>query len=146
MLKYSRFHGTMSRPFRSLMSDPTVLVLDDDPSVRQSLELFLHRYGYQAVGVSSIEEALQAVEAHSIQALILDVRLGGVETGIDLLGTLRQRHGFDKAPVLILTGSVLSDAEEMAITRHRGFLFYKPEGLPSVINFLDTLTGREQAH
>ncbi len=128
------------------MANPTVLVLDDDPNVRQSLEVFLRRYGYEAVGVASIEEALRAVEARPIEALILDVRLEGVETGIDLLGQLRKRHGFDKAPVLILTGSVLSDAEEMAITRHRGFLFYKPEGLPSVINFLDTLTGREQAH
>lgn len=128
------------------MSDPTVLVLDDDASVRQSLETFLRRYGYRAVGVSSIEEALRAVEAEPIEALILDVRLEGLETGIDLLADLRQRRGFDKAPVLILTGSVLSDAEEMAITRHRGFLFYKPEGLPSVISFLDTLTGREQAH
>lgn len=128
------------------MSDPTVLVLDDDASVRQSLETCLRRYGYRAVGVSSIEEALRAVEAEPIEALILDVRLEGLETGIDLLADLRQRRGFDKAPVLILTGSVLSDAEEMAITRHRGFLFYKPEGLPSVISFLDTLTGREQAH
>jgi CheY-like chemotaxis protein len=128
------------------MSEPTVLVLDDDASVRLSLEIFLRRYGYRAVGVSSIEEALRAVEAHPIEALILDVRLGGMETGIDLLATLRQRRGFDKAPVLILTGAVLSDAEEMAITRHRGFLFYKPEGLPAVIGFLDTLTGREQQH
>ena len=128
------------------MSDPTVLVLDDDASVRQSLETFLRRYGYRVVGVSSIEEALRAVEAEPIEALILDVRLEGLETGIDLLADLRQRRGFDKAPVLILTGAVLSDAEEMAITRHRGFLFYKPEGLPSVISFLDTLTGRDQAH
>ncbi len=125
---------------------PTVLVLDDDPSVRHSLEVFLRRYGYEAIGAASIDEALVAVEAHPIEAMILDVRLDGVETGIDLLATLRQRHRFDKAPVLILTGSVLSDAEEMAITRHRGFLFYKPEGLPSVINFLDTLTGRDQQH
>jgi DNA-binding response OmpR family regulator len=128
------------------MSDPAVLVLDDDPGVRQSLEVFLRRYGYRAVGAASIEEALRAVEAHPIQAMILDVRLDGIETGIDLLATLRKRRGLEKAPVVILTGSVLSDAEEMAITRHRGFLFYKPEGLPSVINFLDTLTGREQAH
>ena len=128
------------------MSDPTVLVLDDDPNVRRSLEVFLRRYGYQAVGAASIEEAMQAVDAHQIEAMILDVRLDGAATGIDLLATLRQQLRFSKAPVLILTGAVLSDAEEIAITRNRAFLFHKPEGLPAVINFLDTLTGRDQEH
>jgi hypothetical protein len=34
----------------------------------------------------------------------------------------------------------------MLITRLRAFLFHKPEGFDTLLNFLDTLTGRDQAH
>jgi DNA-binding NtrC family response regulator len=128
------------------MSNPRVLVLDDDPGVRRSLERFLKLYGYQAVAVASLDAATDALKDGDIQALVLDVRLEGGATGLELLRMVRQRREFDKAPILVMTGGVLSDAEEASITRHRAFLFYKPEGYDSVVKFLDTLTGRDQEH
>jgi DNA-binding response OmpR family regulator len=123
---------------------PTVLVLDDEPGVRTSMERLLQVYGYGAVTASTLDEARGALQTTSIQALILDVGLQGGSTGLDLLRTIREQPAFDKAPVLIFTGGVLSDAEEAFITRHRAFLFYKPEGFDTLIKFLDTLTGRDR--
>ena len=123
---------------------PTVLVLDDDPGVRTSMERLLKVYGYGAVTVATLDEAQDALKTTPVQALILDVALQGDGTGLDLLRTIRTRPEFDKAPILIFTGGVLSDAEEALITRHRAFLFYKPEGFDTLVNFLDTLTGRDR--
>jgi DNA-binding response OmpR family regulator len=123
---------------------PTVLVLDDEPGVRTSMQRLLQVYGYGAVTASTLDEARGALQTTSIQALILDVGLQGGSTGLDLLRTIREQPAFDKAPVLIFTGGVLSDAEEAFITRHRAFLFYKPEGFDTLIKFLDTLTGRDR--
>jgi DNA-binding response OmpR family regulator len=123
---------------------PTVLVLDDDAGVRSSMERLLQVYGYTALSTSTLDEAQEVLKTRSVQALILDVGLQGDLTGLDLLRSIRARPEFDKAPILIFTGGVLSDAEEALITRHRAFLFYKPEGFDTLINFLDTLTGRDR--
>ena len=122
---------------------PTVLVLDDEPGVRSSMERLLRLYGYGAVSAATLDEAEALLQTTEIHAMILDVRLGR-GTGLDLLRTIRARAGFEKAPILILTGGVLSEAEETLVTRHRAFLFYKPEGFDTLVNFLDTLTGRDR--
>jgi DNA-binding response OmpR family regulator len=123
-----------------------VLVLDDDESVRRSMERLLVAYGYGAMTAGNLDEALTTIGEHRVDALILDVRLGHGPTGIDLLQMIRARREFDNAPILILTGGVLSDAEEALITRHRAYLFYKPEGFDTLVKFLDSLTERDQLH
>jgi DNA-binding response OmpR family regulator len=124
-------------------SAPTVLVLDDDGGVRESMRRLLQAYGYAPLVAATLDEAVQTLGTAAVDALILDVRLDQ-GTGLDLLRTIRERPEFDRAPVLILTGGVLSDAEEALITRHRAFLFYKPEGFDTLVKFLDTLTERDQ--
>jgi DNA-binding response OmpR family regulator len=124
---------------------PTVLVMDDDPGVRSTMERLLRVYGYGAVTASTLEEARALLLTTSIAALILDVGLQG-ESGLDLLETIRSRSEFSHAPILIFTGGVLSSAEQVLITRHRAFVFQKPEGFDTLVKFLDTLTGRDQPH
>ena len=125
---------------------PIVLVLDDDEGVRATMADLLVAYGYGAVTASTIDEAHTLLASTAIEALILDVGLKDGGTGLDLLRTIRERREFDKAPVLILTGGVLSPSEETLITRSRAFLFYKPEGFDTLVRFLDDLTGRDRPH
>ena len=125
---------------------PTVLVLDDESGVRTAMARLLGRYGYDAVTAATLAEARAVLQSRPVQALILDVRLQEEGTGLDLLGTIRREAGFQKAPILIFTGSSLTDADQLFITRHRAFLFYKPEGIDSLVRFLDDLTGRDRPH
>lgn len=125
---------------------PTVLVLDDDAGVRTSMALLLQVHGYQAVIAATVDEADTLLATTSIQALILDVGLKDGGTGLELLQTIRERPEFDKAPILVLTGGVVSPSEELLITRKRAFLFYKPEGFDTLVKFLDELTGRDRPH
>jgi DNA-binding response OmpR family regulator len=123
---------------------PTVLVLDDDPGIRDSMERLLRVYGYSPFTAADLDEATRVIGEARIDALIVDVRLSDGRTGLELLHTLRARPEFASAPVLVLTGAILSDAEEASITRLRAYLFQKPEGFHTLLQFLDTLTGREQ--
>ena len=125
---------------------PTVLVLDDDEGVRTSRASLLELYGYGAVTASTLDEARTLLGNTSVQALILDVGLKEGGTGLDLLRTIRERPEFEKAPILILTGGVLSPSEEILIKRSRAFLFYTPEGFDTLARFLDELTGRDRPH
>ena len=125
---------------------PTVLVLDDDPGIRDSMERLLRVYGYSPLTAADLDEATRVIGEARIDALIVDVRLSDGRTGLEFLHTLRARPEFAAAPVLVLTGAALSDAEEADITRLRAYLFQKPEGFHTLLQFLDTLTGREQQH
>jgi CheY-like chemotaxis protein len=123
---------------------PTVLLLDDEPTVRETGRRFLQLCGYQCVEAASIERANEMLTQTPVDAAILDVRLPGPVSGLDLLAEFRQKPALAEIPVLIVTGSILTHAEEASITRQRAFLFYKPEGFDTIVKFLDQLTGREQ--
>jgi len=57
---------------------PTVFVVDDDPSMRRSLESLLTSVGHQVRLFSSAPEFMQAVRNDAPGCLILDVRLPGM--------------------------------------------------------------------
>lgn len=123
---------------------PAVLVLDDDPGIRRTMRRFLGAYGYSTVEAATFEQAIAVVRSGHVFAVILDVRLPGGHTGLDVLGPLRSRPELADIPVLVMTGGIASDEEERLITRHRAHLFYKPEGFDTLLSFLDQLTGRDR--
>jgi CheY-like chemotaxis protein len=125
---------------------PPVLVLDDEESVRHALRLYLERHSYTAVEAATVEAAVESMRTTAFEAVILDVRLPGSESGLDALEALRRIPEFAPVPVLIVTGSVLTEQEEQQVTRQRAHVVYKPEGFKTVVNFLDQLTGRDCDH
>lgn len=79
-----------------------VLVLDDDAMIREMLAELLGFRGYEAVSVSSADEA--ECLAAGVDAVILDIRLGprGSES-TKVIGTLWDRHWAD-VPVIVFSG------------------------------------------
>lgn len=123
---------------------PTVLVLDDEPLVRRTMNRFLASYGYAAVEAATFEEAIDVLRTTKVFAVILDVRLPGRHTGLDVIAPLRERPEFADIPVIVMTGGVVDEAEERLIAKHRGHLFFKPEGFDTLLSFLDQITGRDR--
>jgi CheY-like chemotaxis protein len=124
---------------------PTVLVMDDEPFVRQAARRFLRGSGYGCVEAESVDAALAILRNTSVIAAMLDMRLQDGRTGIDVLTDLRRLPEFQEIPVMIVTGSLLSDAETAVIAKHRGYVFFKPEGFSTIVNFLDRVTGRDRS-
>lgn len=128
----------------SIPSDmPTVLVLDDEPFVRHAARRFLKGSGYACVESETVDGAIELLRTTKVVAAMLDMRLPDGRTGLDVLKDLRQVPEFREIPVLIVTGSILTEAEKAAIAKLRGFVFFKPEGFSTIVNFLDRLTGRD---
>ncbi len=124
---------------------PTVLVLDDEPSIRQAARRFLTKSGYGCVEADTVEGAIALLRTTRVVAAMLDMRLPDGRTGLDLLLELRNIPELVNIPVLIVTGSALTQAEQTAITKHRAFVFFKPEGFSTVVSFLDQMTGRDRS-
>lgn len=66
-----------------MVSKP-ILIVDDEPIVRESIRDWLKDAGYQVETAESGEEALQMIEEQDFSVMILDVRLPG-KTGIKVL-------------------------------------------------------------
>src|SRR5688572_25180872 len=124
---------------------PTVLVLDDEPFVRHAARRFLKGSGYACVETETVAGAIEILHSTPVIAAMLDMRLPCGRTGLDVLADLRQVPEFRDIPVLIVTGSILTEAEKSAIAKLRGFVFFKPEGFSTIVNFLDRLIGRDHS-
>src|ERR1700704_628054 len=82
------------------MTSSRVLVVDDDPDVRDSLSRALRYAGYQVITAVHGGEALDAVARSPVDLIVLDV-LMPILDGLDACRRLRERG--DATPVLVLT-------------------------------------------
>ena len=80
----------------------TILVVDDEPLVRDLLVQFLSLRGYRALGVKDGPEALSMVKQSPPDLILLDLFMPGMG-GVEVLRQLRQ-HEYPGA-VIIITGS-----------------------------------------
>ena len=128
------------------MHNLTVLVLDDEPKVRALLVRFLAAQGYQSAEAGTMREAIDVMRGTRLGAAILDVRLPGAGSGLDVLQRLREQPELQSIPAIVVTGGVLTEDEELLVTRQHAYVFYKLEGFESLVGFLDQLLGRDQPH
>jgi FixJ family two-component response regulator len=85
-----------------IVGEPMIGVVDDELSVRRSLDRLLRAYGFRVRTFASADEFLDQPEAAEPPAcLIVDLRMAG-KTGLDLVDALRAR-GTD-IPVIMMTG------------------------------------------
>ncbi|MBM3819810.1 MAG: response regulator [Acidimicrobiia bacterium] len=117
----------------------TVLVMDDESSILRMLGRSLDQFGYATLEAKSADEALIVLRANRVDAAILDVRLPGGTSGLELLETFRTDKKLAKLPVLILTGNMLTLAESQRVRQLDAHLFYKPSRVEAIAEKLDEL-------
>jgi two-component system response regulator PilR (NtrC family) len=78
---------------------PRVLVVDDEPSMRQMLSYVLKRDGYDVVLASNGEDAVRILGAQAIDLLISDIRMPDM-SGVEVLKAARRMDG-DIAGIMI---------------------------------------------
>ena len=78
-----------------------VLIVDDEPGVRESLRMVL-KEGYEPIAVGSSGEALETLAATSVDVVLLDIVMPGMD-GMQLLEELRVR--FPNLPIVMLTAT-----------------------------------------
>jgi DNA-binding response OmpR family regulator len=79
---------------------PVILVVDDDADIRQVLDLGLSCEGYVVVTAFDGQDALDAVRAHPISLVLLDLNMPRLN-GEGFAQAYRERGG--TAPILLLT-------------------------------------------
>lgn len=102
---------------------PTILVVDDDQYVLETLLLLLNTQGYQVVTARSAFEALELFAAREIQIVLTDIKMPGMN-GIELAGKIHEQNA--DLPILIMTAYAEIEVTVEAL-QHGAFDFiFKP--------------------
>jgi DNA-binding response OmpR family regulator len=81
------------------MSEPTILVVDDEPSIGEVVSIYLQRAGYQVIVARDGQAALEALERQPPDLVVLDLMLPKVD-GLEIARRLRAQGD---TPIIMLT-------------------------------------------
>jgi CheY-like chemotaxis protein len=103
---------------------PTILVVEDEPIVRDLLVTELEHVGYQVVPVDTGEKALAILQdrKQDIDWLFTDIRLPGIIDGWRVADEFRLTHPF--RPVVYATAYAPEQARQQQL--HGSYFFRKP--------------------
>ncbi|WP_367344620.1 response regulator [Stenotrophomonas bentonitica] len=130
--------GVLDSLERRLSQRPRrVLVVEDDAVQLDAVRELLAVADVETIGARSASECLQALEQHSFDCMVLDLTLPDA-SGFELLELLTEKSVHALPPVIVYTGRVLSQAEEMRLGRYSSSIIIK--GARSPERLLDEVT------
>ncbi|MDI6687247.1 MAG: sigma-54 dependent transcriptional regulator [Desulfobacterales bacterium] len=80
---------------------PSVLIVDDEPSILQSLSGLLYDEGFEVITATNGYEALKIIDSESPDLVLLDIWMPGMD-GIDTLKEIKKNNAFIQ--VIIISG------------------------------------------
>ncbi|OGW55853.1 MAG: two-component system response regulator [Nitrospirae bacterium RBG_19FT_COMBO_55_12] len=101
----------------------TLLIVDDDPYVLESVSSLLKEYGYSVFSFQKAQEAVEKARNINVDVILSDIKMPGV-TGIELLEKI---HAFNaRIPVILMTAFADLDVAVDAIKRGAFDFITKP--------------------
>jgi two-component system response regulator (stage 0 sporulation protein F) len=82
------------------MAQKRIMVVDDDKNIRNLIVQILSKYDYDLVQVSNGEACLKRLEEQSVDCVLLDLQLPGMD-GTETLKAIKKRY--EHLPVIIMT-------------------------------------------
>jgi nitrogen-specific signal transduction histidine kinase/ActR/RegA family two-component response regulator len=121
-----------------------ILVVDDNQSNRQIMQVMLEHFGYQTIEAESGERALEILQTTGVAAVMLDQTLTGI-SGMETLAAIRTSgEAWASLPVIPVTGRV-SSADRIAFAKAGATGFVeKPITARSIRDALELALGSDQ--
>ncbi|HEY1011812.1 MAG TPA: response regulator [Herpetosiphonaceae bacterium] len=119
---------------------PQLLIIEDDPAIRQMLDSALTFAGYPVAATHDARHALAMLPALAPALVLCDMLMAGM-TGLEFCAELAALPGLQQPPVILMSG--LEEMRPEAAGRAAGFLA-KPFDLSTLFAIVDrTLAARE---
>ncbi len=84
------------------MAKPLIIVVEDEPDIREIMLYNLRREGYEAEGFESGSEGLEAIRAKQPNLVILDLMLPGID-GLTVCQQVRAEAAIKATPIIIVS-------------------------------------------
>ena len=120
----------------------SILIVDDEDSVLQTLRMVFEREGYDVSTASSCREALQVLgNGKSFDAVITDLNMEAEDVGLEVARAAVKRK--PKPAVVICTGFASLDNSKESLKLGVDYMAHKPVELTALISALNRLIARE---
>jgi len=126
--------GSLKAPLGLTLEGKRIVVVEDEPAVREGLVVLLQAWGASVLSFDTVEALEAWLTGHAglgghdtgpPHLALVDFRLPQHRTGIDALQALRARWPGQRLPAIMITGSSLGGHEDQALT-HDYHLLIKP--------------------
>lgn len=124
------------------MSNRTILLLEDDPSLIRLIEVNLGVAGFDTVETRTVGEAWKEAQERQFDAAIVDLHLPGVH-GWEFVERLRQDRVRERLPVLIVSGDI-KDVDLRKSIELRCEVLEKPFDPGHLVDRIEALIGYER--
>ena len=118
-----------------MTSKATILLVDDDEALRQTLAAVLEEHGYDVTTAGSVSEALKLITAGSYDVLLSDLHMPGRGDGLTVVSAMR--HANPKSVTILLSAFPEMDAAAQAILLQADQILVKPMNIPALIEAIE---------
>ncbi len=130
-------------PRRPVSRGATVLLVDDEDTLRRVMKDLLARDGYEVVEARTGAEALDQVDRHAPDIVVLDLNLPGMD-GYSVLSELRARPATARIPVIVLTAKGDEDNEVRVFELGADDFLSKPFRAKALSKRLEVMLARKK--
>ena len=127
----------VDQPSRDVGAGRTVLVVDDEPHVRDVVSKALAHYGFQSEAVADGTTALERLEVRDYDVILTDVSMPGRTKGFDVYDRLARDRPALADRVIFLTGHVQDDVLSAEIETRGGRCVEKPFDIEELARMVD---------
>jgi CheY-like chemotaxis protein len=113
------------------MNDPCVLVVDDEPGMRETLVEILSASGYRVMSAAAGESALETIRVNQFNVVVMDIRMPGID-GVSVLQEI------DGPPPQVILMTAYSRAERIreALESKAFAVVSKPFPVPELLGLV----------
>lgn len=116
-------------------------IVDDDPNVCKSMQMLLEELGCRVTSTSSTMETVKFIEVNRPDAVFVDLRLQGDDSGIKTLNAIESIDA--RIYLVMITGETIFRLNDIGLNKNVKLL-HKPIGKARVVKLLKELRQREQ--
>ncbi|HZO76222.1 MAG TPA: response regulator [Ktedonobacteraceae bacterium] len=124
------------------MSKAHILVVDDDPSILDMIQLLLEQEGYRVTTSLVVLEDLADVERLQPDLIILDFKMSERESGWTFLQKLKLHRPTKHIPLFLCTAALSDVREQEPILAQKGIpIVYKPFDVEELLATVEQMLG-----
>ena len=122
------------------MAEPLILLVDDEPSIRETVSFILEMEGYRVATAENGDEALEQIRRLQPAVVLLDAMMPRRD-GFDVCRTVKSDPNLSATKIVMLTALGQKTDQERAMAAGADFYVTKPFDEEELLALLGRLTG-----
>lgn len=122
------------------MAEPLILLVDDEPSIRETVSFILEMEGYRVVTAANGDEAIEQIRRLQPPVVLLDAMMPRRD-GFDVCRTVKMDPQLAATKIVMLTALGQKTDQEKAMVAGADFYVTKPFDEEELLALLGKLTG-----